>query len=49
MLSENRKYHYQGDLFIRRNKITKDLHLPKDDILNWLFMRLNDHRYGFIH
>lgn len=48
MLSENRLFHYIGELTITDGN-NLDVKLPKDDIVNWLFMGIEECRYGFIY
>lgn len=50
MLSTNRKFHFVGDLNIKRSKFLKSDSLPKDDEINWMFIELDQtNRFSFVY
>lgn len=49
MLSENRLFHYTGELNITRSKILNDQCQPKDDTVNWFFLKIGEYRYSFVY
>lgn len=48
MLSTDRKFHFIGELNIKRSKLLHPNSNPKDDETNWQFIVLNDARYSFV-
>jgi hypothetical protein len=49
MLSENRKFDFIGSLTIQRSRVLAENSTPKDDVVNWLFCRVGNHRYSFVY
>lgn len=49
MLSENRIFHYSGSLKINRSRILASESLPKDDIVNWLFLKDKESQWSFVY
>jgi len=49
MLSTNRKFHFIGELNIKKSKLLKSYVTPKDDEVNWMFINLDNNRYSFVY
>lgn len=49
MLTENRKYNYIGELIVKRSVILDKQIQPKDDVVNWLFLNIENHLYSFVY
>src|SRR5699024_7410099 len=49
MLSENRKFHYIGELVLNRSKTLEKSSQPKDDTINWLFLNIKGWNYSFVY
>ncbi len=49
MLSENRKYHFIGELTLERSHLLDKQSRPKDDIVNWLFLKEGDKQFSFVY
>ena len=49
MLTENRKYHFVGELILKRSRVLGVHTQPKDDKVNWLFLNLDGHQYSFVY
>src|SRR5258708_3549784 len=50
MLSENRKYHFIGELVIKRsNRILEEQDHPKDDVVNWFFLNSGEMKLSFVY
>jgi hypothetical protein len=45
----NRKYHYTGELTIKRSRVLKSENQPKDDIVPWLFLVIGERRFTFFY
>jgi hypothetical protein len=39
MLPEPKRYHFIGELNIKRGRLLKEESQPKDDVVNWLFLK----------
>ncbi|MCD8032735.1 MAG: hypothetical protein LUF83_00335 [Alistipes sp.] len=48
MITENLLFHYIGELNISKAKNINGSQ-PKDDVVNWLFLKIGEHRYSFIY
>jgi hypothetical protein len=49
---DNRRYQYIGELTIKKSSALKDCALPKDDILPWLFLIIDEKegkRFTFLY
>lgn len=44
-----REYHYIGEALLRRSSVKGSSALPKDDIVKWLFMQVDDRQYSFTY
>jgi len=50
MLSENRKYHFFGELTINRSgHLLEEQTRPKDDVVNWLFLNTGEIMLSFVY
>ena len=49
MLTENRKFHFVGQLTLERSRVLDERCLPKDDEVNWLFLNTGAHRFSFVY
>ena len=49
MLSEDRTFHYLGRLNIKRSLVFKENNQPKDDKVNWLFLKLGEEQFSFVY
>ena len=49
MLSENKKFHYIGELILNRSKVLEESCQPKDDTVNWLFLNIRGWNYSFVY
>ncbi len=49
MLSYNREFHFVGELIIHRSQILDKECQPKDDIVNWLFLIIEEYQYSFVY
>lgn len=47
MITENLLFHYIGELNISKAK-NINISKPKDDVVNWLSLKIGKHRYSFI-
>lgn len=49
MLTENRKYHFIGELNLSRSKVLDETSQPKDDQVNWLFLNAGEQQFSFVY
>jgi hypothetical protein len=49
MISENRKYNFVGTLNLHRSRVLDVLCQPKDDKVNWLFLKVEEHQFSFVY
>lgn len=49
MLSENRKFHFIAELKLHKSRVLKMQTLPKEDVINWLFLTLDNIQYSFVY
>ena len=49
MLTENRKFHFVGELLLKRSHVLDDNSQPKDDRVNWLFLKFGKRQFGFVY
>lgn len=49
MLSEPKKFQFIGELNIKRGRLLKEKSLPKDDTVNWLFLKEGVNQWGFVY
>ena len=49
MLTENRKYHFFGELTLNRSHVLDKQCQPKDDKINWLFLNTEEHQFSFVY
>jgi len=49
MISIDREYHFIGELTIKRSLFISSDKQPKDDKVNWLFMKIGERLFGFIY
>jgi len=49
MFSENRKFHFIGELTLKRSRVLDEQYQPKDDTVNWLFLFTKEWHYSFIY
>jgi hypothetical protein len=49
MLSENREFHYNGELTLFRSHVLDKKVKPKDDQVNWLFLKIGIWQFSFVY
>ncbi|MDB5221571.1 MAG: hypothetical protein JWN83_238 [Chitinophagaceae bacterium] len=49
MISEERKYHFVGELLLNRSHVLPAESYPKDDKVNWLFLKVSDKLLSFVY
>jgi hypothetical protein len=49
MISDNRQFNFIGQLFLEKSHVLSSVSLPKDDQVNWLFLKYEDKFYSFIY
>ena len=49
MLTENRKFHFEGELTLHKGHHLEYQSLPKDDKVNWLFLNTGKQQFSFIY
>src|SRR5438309_11064105 len=49
MLTENRTYQFMGELTIKRSKMLEANKKPKDDKVNWLFLKGGEQQFSFVY
>lgn len=49
MLTENRVYHFVGELTLRRSHVLGEEAQPKDDKVNWLFLNTGEQLFSFLY
>lgn len=49
MFTEERKYDYSGKLILKKSHILKEECCPRDDKVNWLFMKAGENLYSFVY
>jgi len=49
MLTENRKYHFVGELTLNKSRSLTEQILPKEDKVNWLFLKTGKQQFSFIY
>ncbi|MDR7212726.1 hypothetical protein [Flavobacterium piscis] len=49
MLTENRKYHFIGELNLNRSRVLDEQSQPKDDKVNWLFLKTGEQQFSFVY
>ena len=49
MLSENRKYHFVGELILHKSQVLNAPNRPKDDKVNWLFLKVGERQFSFVY
>jgi hypothetical protein len=49
MLSDNRKYNFVGELTIHRSRVLDIQCQPKDDKVNWLFLKIGEQQFSFVY
>ena len=49
MISLDREFHYYGVLTIKSSHILGTNKLPKDDNVNWLFLKIGEKQFSFIY
>ncbi len=49
MISTDREFHFTGELIIKRSNILNSYKHPKDDKVNWLFMKIGERQFSFIY
>ncbi|MBE9584290.1 hypothetical protein IM792_07515 [Mucilaginibacter sp. JRF] len=49
MLSYDREYHSIGEMLISRSFNLEDSCSPKDDLNNWLFLKIGDKRFSYVY
>ena len=49
MLTENRKYHFVGELILKRSHVLSEQSQPKDDKINWLFLKAEGQQFSFVY
>lgn len=49
MLTENRKYHFVGELNISKSRVLDEQSQPKDDRVNWLFLKAGVRQFSLVY
>lgn len=49
MISIDREFHFEGVLTIKRSHILGTNIQPKDDIVNWFFIKIKEKQFSFIY
>lgn len=49
MLTENRKYNFVGELILNRSHVLYEQSQPKDDKVNWLFIKIENQQFSFVY
>lgn len=49
MIPNNRQFHYTGELTLKRSHILDSESKPKDDIVNWLFLKVGEYQFSFVY
>ena len=49
MLSNNRKFHFEVELNIKKSRVLNKHVEPKDDTVNWLFLKVAEKQFSFIY
>ncbi len=49
MLTDDRKYHFDGELILNRSWILDKQLQPKDDPVNWLFLNTGEQQFSFVY
>jgi hypothetical protein len=49
MLSINRKFNYKGELIMHKSNVADSPDYPKDEKVNWLFLKLDNHLFSFVY
>ncbi|KUY30679.1 hypothetical protein CMT76_11155 [Elizabethkingia anophelis] len=50
MISTNRKFHFVGELIIKKSRVlAENDSLPVEDTVNWLFILINGIDYSFVY
>lgn len=49
MFTENRKYHFAGELTLKRSHVLDEQSQPKDDKVNWLFLNAGEQQFSFVY
>lgn len=49
MLTENRRYHYSGQMTLSRSRVLDEQAQPAHDIVNWLFLESEGRQYSFVY
>ncbi|TXK77152.1 hypothetical protein [Mesonia sp. K4-1] len=49
MFDKNREYHYIAEMTLSKIESIKNLSQPKDDIVDWFFLKINQYQFSFIY
>ena len=49
MISVDRKFHFTGEMVIKRSYMLGTNGQPKDDKTNWLFLKIGERQFSFIY
>lgn len=49
MLTDNRKYHFLGELTLKRSHLLDKRSQPKDDKVVWLFLNIGKQQFSFVY
>jgi hypothetical protein len=49
MLTENRKYDFVGELTLKRSRVLSEHCQPKEDTVNWLFLKDGERQFSFVY
>ena len=49
MITDNREFHYTGELILKKSHILGSESQPKDDIVNWLFLKIGERQFSFVY
>lgn len=49
MITENREFHYTCELTLHRSHVLDSDSQPKDDIVNWLLLKVGEKQFSFVY
>lgn len=49
MILKGDNYQFVGRLFLKRSRVLPPKSQPKDDVVHWLFLKIDDKRLSFVY
>ncbi|MBV4360604.1 hypothetical protein [Pinibacter aurantiacus] len=49
MLTQNRKYHFVGELLLKKSRVLDEQSRAIDDKVNWLFLNTGERQFSFVY